>query len=31
VALTPMETRSDIIVRTAQLAGRLGYEGDRRA
>ena len=26
VALTPMETRPDIIVRTAQLADELGYE-----
>ncbi|WP_232667037.1 LLM class flavin-dependent oxidoreductase [Pseudonocardia sp. TRM90224] len=26
VALTPMETREDIIVRTAQLADELGYE-----
>jgi alkanesulfonate monooxygenase SsuD/methylene tetrahydromethanopterin reductase-like flavin-dependent oxidoreductase (luciferase family) len=26
VALTPMETRYDIILRTAQLADELGYE-----
>jgi alkanesulfonate monooxygenase SsuD/methylene tetrahydromethanopterin reductase-like flavin-dependent oxidoreductase (luciferase family) len=26
VALTPMETRHDIILRTAQLADELGYE-----
>ena len=26
VALTPMETRHDVIVRAAQLADELGYE-----
>ena len=26
VALTPMETRYDVILRTAQLADELGYE-----
>ena len=29
VALTPMETRRDVIVRTAMLADELGYEISR--